>query len=179
MKIVETKFKDCFIIEPSVFNDKRGAFFEAYNKTKFEELTNKEINFVQDNQSFSKKGVLRGLHYQIGEFAQAKLVRVLQGEVLDVIVDLRKDASTYGQKLITLLSSENNKQLYIPRGFAHGFVVLSNTASFLYKCDNIYCKEAERGIVYNDKTLAIDWKLEESALIISEKDLELPTFKEM
>ena len=166
-------------MEPSIFEDERGAFFEAFNKAKFEKQTNQKINFVQDNQSFSKRGVLRGLHYQIGAHAQAKLVRVLHGKVLDVIVDLRKDSATYGEKLVTVLSESNNKQLFIPRGFAHGFVVLSKSASFFYKCDNLYNKEAERGIIYNDKTLNIDWELAIDALIISKKDLLLPTFKEI
>ena len=172
----ETKLKGCFIIEPSVYEDERGFFFESYNQKRFNDLINDEVNFVQDNQSFSSKGVIRALHYQLGEHAQAKLVRVLQGKVLDVAVDLRKDSPTFKQHISIELSAENKKQLFIPRGFAHGFVVLSDTAHFFYKCDNFYNKEAEGGIIYNDKTLNIDWILKEDELIISDKDKMLPRF---
>ncbi len=173
----ETKLKGCFVLEPSVFEDKRGYFFESYNQNKFNELIEQEVNFVQDNQSFSTKGVLRALHYQVGDHAQAKLVRVLQGRVLDVAVDLRKDSITYKEHVAVELSEDNKKQLFIPRGFAHGFVVLSDTASFFYKCDNFYNKEAEGGIIYNDPELKIDWKLDDKELLVSEKDAILPTFK--
>ncbi|GAA4279522.1 dTDP-4-dehydrorhamnose 3,5-epimerase [Aquimarina mytili] len=173
----ETKLKGCFVLEPSVFEDKRGYFFESYNQKKFDELIGQKVNFVQDNQSFSTKGVIRALHYQIGEHAQAKLVRVLQGRVLDVAVDLRKDSPTFKEHVAIELSEENKKQLYIPRGFAHGFVVLSDTASFFYKCDNFYNKEAEGGIIYNDPELKINWKLDTKELIVSEKDAILPMFK--
>ncbi|PCI07147.1 MAG: dTDP-4-dehydrorhamnose 3,5-epimerase [Flavobacteriaceae bacterium] len=178
MKVTETKLKGCFIIEPTIFGDERGYFFESFNKDKFKELTGVEIEFVQDNESYSTKGVLRGLHFQKGEFAQAKLVRVSQGAVLDIAVDIRKDSSTFGQYFSLELSAENKKQLFIPRGFAHGFIVLSDTVTFLYKCDNLYNKESEGGIIYNDPSLNIDWKLPKSEFIISEKDTILPTLSE-
>ncbi len=173
----ETKLKGCFIIEPAIFKDERGYFFESFNQNKFNELIAQEVDFVQDNQSFSTKGVLRALHYQLGEHAQAKLVRVVQGKVLDVAVDLRKDSPTFKEHVAVELSEDNKKQLYIPRGFAHGFVVLSDTASFFYKCDNFYNKEAEGGIIYSDQDLKIDWKLSNKDLIVSEKDAILPTFR--
>ena len=178
MKAIETKLKGCFILEPTIFGDERGYFFESFNKEKFTELIGEEVNFVQDNQSFSSKGVLRGLHYQTGEYSQAKLVRVLQGAVLDVVVDLRKDSPTFGEHTSIELSLENQKQLFFPRGFAHGFIVLSETATFFYKCDNFYNKESEGGIIYNDPTLNIDWKLPQNELIISEKDTILPTLEQ-
>jgi dTDP-4-dehydrorhamnose 3,5-epimerase len=140
-------------------------------------LIGDEVNFVQDNESASTKGVLRGLHYQTGTHAQAKLVRVIEGVVLDVVVDLRKDSKTYGEQFSIELSASNKKQLFVPRGFAHGFIVLSDTATFSYKCDNYYNKASEGGIIYNDKYLNIDWQLPESQFIISEKDLVLPTFE--
>jgi len=177
MKVTETKLKGCFIIEPPIFKDTRGYFFESFNAEKFNHETALEVNFVQDNQSYSTYGVLRALHYQTGNFAQAKLVRVLSGKVLDVAVDLRQDSPTFGQHIALELSSENKKQLFIPRGFGHGFVVLSPTAEFFYKCDNFYNKEAEGGIIYNDQTLNIDWKLPENQLIISSKDADLPTIQ--
>lgn len=175
----ETILKGCFILEPKVFNDSRGYFFESFNQNTFNNLINQQVSFVQDNESFSSKGVLRGLHYQKGDFAQAKLVRVIQGEVLDVAVDLRKESATYGQHVSVNLSGENKKQLFVPRGFAHGFVVLSDTALFSYKCDNFYNKSAEGGIIYNDKDLNIDWELNETEFIVSDKDLLLPTLKEI
>ena len=178
MVALETKLKDCYILEPTVFGDSRGYFFESYNKQTFDNLINQNVNFVQDNESFSSRGVLRGLHSQKGEFAQAKLVRVTQGEVLDVAVDFRKDSPTYLQHVSVKLSSENKKQLFVPRGFLHGFVVLSKTAVFNYKCDNLYNKEAEEGIIYNDLDLNIDWLLNEEELMISEKDKVLPTIKQ-
>uniref|UniRef100_UPI001491C6E8 dTDP-4-dehydrorhamnose 3,5-epimerase n=1 Tax=Flavobacteriaceae TaxID=49546 RepID=UPI001491C6E8 len=150
MKVTETKLKSCFILEPKVFEDERGYFYESFNHKAFCEAIGQEVNFVQDNQSFSKKGVLRGLHFQKGEHAQAKLVRVLEGCVLDVAVDLRIDSETYGQHVSIELSHDNKKQLFIPRGFAHGFVVLSESAHFFYKCDNYYNKESEGGINYKD-----------------------------
>ena len=178
MVALETKLKDCYILEPTVFGDSRGYFFESYNKQIFDNLINQNVNFVQDNESFSSRGVLRGLHSQKGEFAQAKLVRVTQGEVLDVAVDFRKDSPTYMQHVSVKLSSENKKQLYVPRGFLHGFVVLSEIAVFNYKCDNLYNKEAEEGIIYNDSDLNIDWLLNEDELLISDKDKVLPTIKQ-
>ena len=178
MKISKTNIKDCYELEPNVFKDQRGYFFESFNQKRFEELTGLDINFVQDNQSLSSKGVLRGLHYQIGDSAQAKLVRVLQGKVMDVTVDIRKDSPTYGEVFTIILSDENNKQVFIPRGCAHGFITLSDTAIFFYKCDNYYDPKTESGIIYNDKDLNIDWILPEEELIISEKDLLLPKFKD-
>jgi dTDP-4-dehydrorhamnose 3,5-epimerase len=175
MKVTETNLKGCFIIEPKVFKDERGYFFESYNAQKFNEAIGQKVLFVQDNQSFSTKGVIRALHYQIGVHAQAKLVRVLSGRVLDVAVDLRKDSPTFGEHVSIELSAENQKQLFIPRGFAHGFSVLSETAEFFYKCDNFYNKAAEGGIIYNDATLNIDWKIDKSDIEVSEKDLVLPT----
>ena len=151
---------------------------ESFNENTFQNGIGQQVHFVQDNQSFSSRGVLRGLHYQTGEHAQAKLVRVLQGEVLDVAVDIRPESATFGQHVAVLLSAENQKQLFVPRGFAHGFVVLSETATFFYKCDNFYNKESEGGIIYNDDSMKIDWQLPENELLISEKDLVLPLLKE-
>ncbi|MES2485608.1 MAG: dTDP-4-dehydrorhamnose 3,5-epimerase [Bacteroidota bacterium] len=179
MTVTETKLPGCLIIEPKVFNDERGYFFESYNQKKFNDATGLNVNFVQDNQSFSTYGVVRGLHYQAGEAAQAKLVRVITGKVLDVAVDLRKESATYGQYVAVELSAENKKQLFVPRGFAHGFVVLSAEAEFFYKCDNFYSKEFERGILYNDTTLNIDWVLKSSELKASAKDIDLPLFIEL
>lgn len=173
----ETKLKGCFIIEPKIIKDERGYFMESYNEKKFNQGIGQEVTFVQDNQSFSTKGVLRGLHYQCGEHAQAKLVRVLQGEVLDVAVDLRPDSETFGQYEAVLLSAENQTQFFVPRGFAHGFLVLSETATFFYKCDNFYNAASEGGILYNDETVNINWNFPTSELIISEKDQRLPNLK--
>jgi dTDP-4-dehydrorhamnose 3,5-epimerase len=173
MKVTETKLKGCFIIEPKVFKDSRGYFFETFNQPKFEELTGQSGHFVQDNQSSSTYGVIRGLHFQKGEYAQAKLVRVIEGRVLDVAVDIREGSETYGQWASVELSAENNLQFYVPRGFAHGFSVLSETAVFAYKCDNTYNKESEGGIAYNDPSLGIDWGIPEEARSLSEKDLAL------
>lgn len=174
MKFTETKLKGCFVIEPKVISDERGYFMESFNERTFQNGINQQVHFVQDNQSFSTKGVLRGLHYQTGENAQAKLVRVLQGEVLDVAVDIRPESKTYGQHVAILLSGENQTQFFVPRGFAHGFLVLSETATFFYKCDNFYNKESEGGILYNDPEINIDWQFEIENLIISEKDQFLP-----
>lgn len=177
MNFIETNLKGCFIIEPKVFHDDRGYFMESFNQNTFNQGVGQEVNFVQDNQSYSSKGVLRGLHYQCGEHAQAKLVRVLEGEVLDIAVDLRPDSETFGQSYSILLSAENKKQFYIPRGFAHGFIVLSEKATFFYKCDNFYNKESEGGLIYNDPALAIDWGMPDTEFIISEKDKVLPTLE--
>lgn len=177
MKAVPTILNQCFVIEPTVFNDSRGYFFESFNQETFNTLIGQSVTFVQDNESYSTKGVLRGLHFQNGEWAQAKLVRVVKGRVLDVAVDIRKESPTYGQHFSIELTEDNKKQLFVPRGFAHGFVVLSDTAIFSYKCDNYYNKASEGGIMYNDATLNIDWKLPIEALIISEKDTVLPTFE--
>lgn len=175
MIIEKTTINDLLLINPSIFKDERGYFFEAYNKSKFKE-NGINYNFIQDNQSFSKRGVIRGLHLQINPFAQAKLVRVLEGEILDVAVDLRKKSPTFGQHFSVMLSAENKKQLMIPHGFAHGFSVLSETASVLYKVDQVYDKESERGIRYDDPILAIDWQVNPDEVIVSEKDLLLPGF---
>lgn len=177
MKITKTNLDGCLVLEPTVFNDDRGYFFESFNVNRFNEAVGHKINFVQDNQSFSSKGVVRALHYQLGDYAQAKLVRVLSGVVLDVAVDLRESSKTFGKHFSIELSAENKKQLFIPRGFAHGFSVLSDTAEFFYKCDNYYNKQAEGGIIYSDPTLNIDWKLSKEKIKVSEKDLELPTLK--
>lgn len=173
MKLLNTRLAGCFIIEPTVFVDERGYFFESFNEKKFSELAGFAVHFVQDNQSYSTHGVLRGLHFQAGEHAQAKLVQTAKGEVLDVAVDLRPGSPTYGEYESVLLSAENKKMFFIPRGFAHGFAVLSDEAVFQYKCDNYYNKQAESGIHYADPQLAIDWKIPADDLIISEKDREL------
>ncbi len=177
MTFKETKLKGCFILENKIIKDERGYFMESFNEKTFQEGVDQKVTFVQDNQSFSTKGVLRGLHYQCGEHAQAKLVRVLQGEVLDVAVDLRPNSKTYGQYEAVLLSAENQKQFFIPRGFAHGFLVLSETATFFYKCDNFYNKESEGGLIYNDQTVNINWNFPLNELIISEKDQILPNLE--
>jgi dTDP-4-dehydrorhamnose 3,5-epimerase len=177
MNFISTKLEGCFVIEPKIIQDSRGYFMETFNENVFQNEIGKKIVFVQDNQSFSSKGVLRGFHYQTGDHAQAKLVRVLQGEVLDVAVDIRPNSSTYGHYVSELLSGENQKQFFIPRGFAHGFLVLSETATFFYKCDNFYNKESEGGIIYNDPALNIDWQFPIHEMIISEKDQNLPTFE--
>ena len=174
MNIKVTPLDGCIIIEPQIFRDERGFFFESFNQKKFQDLSGHNTAFVQDNQSYSTKGVLRGLHLQKGESAQAKLVRVVKGEVLDVAVDLRSGSKTYGKHFGVRLSENNNLQFFIPRGFAHGFVVLSDDAIFEYKCDNYYDKAAEGGIHYADPNLAIDWILPADQLIVSSKDAELP-----
>ncbi|MCF7566769.1 dTDP-4-dehydrorhamnose 3,5-epimerase [Sabulilitoribacter arenilitoris] len=177
MTVEETNLKDCFVIIPNVIKDNRGYFFESFNKAQFETKTGIVANFIQDNQSQSSKGVLRGLHFQVGTFSQAKLVRVIQGKVLDVCVDLRKKSPTFGKHFSLILDAVEHKQLYIPKGFAHGFLVLENDTIFSYKCDNYYNKHSERGIIYNDKALDIDWGFPEEDLILSEKDKRLPTLR--
>jgi dTDP-4-dehydrorhamnose 3,5-epimerase len=174
MHVEETPLKDCVIIKDTVYQDERGYFFESFNQQKFFNLTGLTVNFVQDNQSHSTKGVLRGIHFQKGEHAQAKLVRVLCGEVLDVAVDLRKSSPTFGQYFSMILSENNHTQLFVPRGFGHGFVVLSDTADFFYKCDNFYNKAAEAGIRYDDPGININWQLKNEELIVSSKDAVLP-----
>lgn len=179
MKIIKTEIPDVLIIKPDVYRDNRGYFFEVWNENEFKKagITN---HWIQDNESKSSYLTIRGLHYQEPPYTQAKLVRVIKGTVIDVAVDIRKDSPTYGKHVAVELSHINKKQLYIPRGFAHGFIVRSNQAIFCYKCDNIYMPSAERGIKYNDKTLAIDWGVEginEEVLPISDKDKKLPTFK--
>jgi dTDP-4-dehydrorhamnose 3,5-epimerase len=177
MKVEATKLKDCFIIHDTIFTDDRGYFFESYNQEKFQTLTGIAINFIQDNQSKSTRGVLRGLHFQQGLHAQAKLVRVLEGKVLDVVVDIRKQSPTFGQHVAVELSDDNHTQLFVPRGFAHGFVVLSAEATFFYKCDNFYNKASEGGIIYNDEAIGIDWQINPSEIILSDKDIQLPTLQ--
>lgn len=178
MKIKETPLKDCYIIEPTIFEDERGYFFEKYNEKKFEELTGMNGHFVQDNISKSSYGVIRGIHLQKGEHAQAKLVSCLEGRVWDVAVDLRKDSPTFGKWFGIELTAENKTQLYVPRGFGHGFSVLSETAVFAYKCDNFYNKESEAGVIYNDPQLNIDWIIPVQDAILSEKDQVLPAFNQ-
>ena len=173
MPFEKTKIPGLLIFEPVVFDDNRGFFFESYNQKIFAN-EGIPVNWVQDNQSFSTFGVIRGLHYQLPPFAQAKLVRVLRGKILDVVVDIRTGSPTYGQVFSKKLSAKNKMQLYIPAGCAHGFSVLSEKAEVLYKCDNFYSKEHEAGIIYNDPVLNIDWQIPHEAQIISEKDLQFP-----
>lgn len=175
MKFIETKIKDLKIIEPSFFEDKRGYFLESYNQNEFDKIISK-VSFVQDNESKSSKGILRGLHFQKPPFDQAKLVRCIEGKVLDVAVDLRNRSKTYGQHLAIELSNENKRQLFVPRGFAHGFLVLSESAIFAYKVDNIYAPKYDAGIKWNDRELNIDWGIEHNKVIVSEKDSVLPYF---
>lgn len=177
MTVTPTPLEGCFVIEPKVITDDRGYFMESFNESRFTAETGQNVHFVQDNQSYSSRGVLRGLHYQTGDHAQAKLVRVLQGDVLDIAIDIRPGSETFGKHFSVILSSENQKQLFIPRGFAHGFLVLSETATFFYKCDNFYNKESEGGIIYNDPALRIDWNMTADELIISDKDKVLPTLQ--
>ncbi len=179
MKVEQTILKDCFIIHDTVIEDQRGYFFESFNQQKFQVQTGLNISFVQDNQSKSTKGVLRGMHYQLGEHAQVKLVRVIEGAVLDIAVDIRPNSSSFGKSFALELTATNKKQLFVPRGFAHGFVVLSDTATFFYKCDNFYNKASEGGFIYNDTTLNLDWQLPSSEIILSDKDKVLPSFNEV
>ena len=178
MKFSKTKISDVYIIEPSVFGDDRGYFLESFNLDKFEENVY-PIKFVQDNESKSSKGVLRGLHFQKPPFDQAKLVRCIEGRVMDVAVDIRKGSPTYGKHVAIELSSENKRQLFVPRGFAHGFSVLSDTAVFAYKVDNRYAPESDSGIRYDDKELNIDWGLNKEKIQLSEKDKNLSFFKDL
>ncbi|RFM26658.1 dTDP-4-dehydrorhamnose 3,5-epimerase [Deminuibacter soli] len=178
MKVEQTALEGCFIIHDTVFPDSRGYFFESFNQQKFADLTGHTIPFVQDNQSHSSRGVLRGLHFQKGDAAQSKLVRVLKGKVLDVAVDLRPGSATFGKHVAVELSEDSHTQLFVPRGFAHGFAVLSAEATFFYKCDNFYNKPAEGGIIYNDASININWQLAQDEILLSDKDLLLPTLKE-
>ena len=176
MNYIQTEIDGVWLIEPKVFSDERGYFMEAFKQEEFEANIG-PVNFVQDNESKSSFGVLRGLHYQKGEYSQAKLVRVIKGEVLDVAVDLRKSSPTFGKHVSVLLSEENKRQFFIPRGFAHGFAVLSEEAIFTYKVDNKYTPQAEASILYNDSTLGIDWPLTDSQMVLSSKDREGTAFK--
>lgn len=173
MQINKTGFEGLIIIEPRIFKDSRGYFYESYNESNFQSAS-LNYKFVQDNQSKSSYGVVRGLHYQTEPYAQTKLIRVLQGKIMDVAVDIRHGSTTFGKYYGVELSDENHLQLLVPQGFAHGFSVISKTAVILYKCDNFYYPQSERGIVYNDKTLNIDWKLRAGEIIVSEKDKVLP-----
>ncbi len=175
---IDTNMAGLKIFEPKIYQDDRGSFFESYNKNLFTEA-GIICNFVQDNQSISTYGVLRGLHFQTGEHAQAKLVRVIQGNILDVVVDLRLNSKTFGQSFSIELSSINNKQLFIPRGFAHGFIVLSKTALFSYKCDNFYNKSAESGIRYNDPELSINWGLPAADIIVNHRDASFDSLEDL
>ncbi|MBD3905470.1 dTDP-4-dehydrorhamnose 3,5-epimerase [Chryseobacterium sp. Ch-15] len=177
MKAIETKLKGCFILEPNIIEDSRGYFFESYNENKLEEILGFKPIFVQDNQSNSSYGVIRGLHMQTGEYAQAKLVRVLEGDVIDVAVDVRAGSETYGQSIAVRLSADNKRQLFIPRGFLHGFSVISEKATFFYKCDNSYNKASEDGVNPLDEEIIIDWQIPAGKMIISEKDQYAQSFK--
>ncbi|MDR1582236.1 MAG: dTDP-4-dehydrorhamnose 3,5-epimerase [Prevotellaceae bacterium] len=176
MEFEEFFIKGVFLLKPKVFGDVRGYFVESFNKKEFEKNIG-EVNFVQDNESKSSAGVLRGLHFQRGEYAQAKLVRVIKGAVLDVVVDIRSNSPTFGKHCAVELTEENKLQIFLPRGMAHGFVVLEDDTIFAYKVDNIYSPENESGILYNDPYLAIDWRLPEPSLILSEKDKKLPLLR--
>jgi len=175
--MIKTTIKGLFILEPNVFADSRGYFYESYNKKKLEDLIGKQYNFVQDNESKSSYGVIRGLHYQLAPYSQTKIVRVLEGRVYDVAVDLRKNSTTFGEWVGVELTGENKKQFLIPKEFAHGFSVLSNTAVFEYKCDEYYHSEAEAGIIYHDPSFGIDWKIPEKDAKLSEKDKLLPELR--
>ena len=175
-KVISKVDNGVILIEPAVFGDNRGYFMETYNRADLAEI-GITCDFIQDNESMSGFGVVRGLHYQAVPYTQAKLVRVINGKVLDVAVDMRKDSADFGKVFCAELSGENHRQFYIPRGFAHGFAVLSETAQFAYKCDNIYHPASERGVAFNDPELAIDWQLPEEKMILSPKDLKHPSFK--
>ena len=177
MKFELTPLADCYKISPTIFEDNRGHFFESYNHKLFAEATGLSTNFIQDNQSRSSNGVLRGLHLQLGDAAQAKLVRAIEGDILDVVVDLRPESSSFKQHYCCILSAENKTQLFVPKGFAHGFMVLSDFATIHYKADNYYTPSSESGLIYNDKDLAIDWRLKDEEVSTSAKDLLLPTLK--
>ena len=177
MPFIETKIPGVIIFEPKVWGDDRGYFYEAYNASTFK-AGGIDCDFVQDNQARSTFGVLRGLHYQLEPYAQAKLVRVIEGEVLDVAVDIREGSPTYGQHVSVVLSAENKRQFFVPRGFAHGYLVLSETAEFFYKCDNFYAKENEGALHYGDPALGIDWKIDPSKILLSDKDKLSPKLGE-
>ena len=177
MEYKQTDIEGVYILEPRVFNDARGYFMEAWKRQEFEEHIGK-VDFIQDNESKSSRGVLRGLHYQKGDFSQAKLVRVIKGRVLDVAVDIRRSSATYGKHVMVELSEENKRQFFIPRGFAHGFLVLSDEAIFTYKVDNVYAPQAEAGIRWNDPALGIEWPIDPAEVLTSEKDLKQPLLKD-
>ena len=179
MEAQETHLKGCFVLTPRLHHDDRGSFFESYKKNDFEKAIGQSIDFVQDNHSVSNKGVLRGLHFQTGDFVQAKLLRVVKGSVLDVCVDIRPNSETFGKHFSIVLDSIDHKQLFIPRGFAHGFLVLEDDTIFNYKCDNYYSKNHESGLLYNDTSINIDWTFPMNNIILSEKDKALPTFESL
>lgn len=177
MPFIKTEFPGLLVFEPKVFQDNRGYFFESYNKKTFSDH-GIDIDFVQDNQARSSYGVVRGLHYQLEPHAQTKLLRVLSGEIIDAVVDIRKNSPTYGKAYTILLSAENKKQLLVPKGFAHGYSVISETAEVYYKCDDFYYKENEGGISWKDSSLQIDWQLTDDKIVVSEKDSQLPLLKD-
>ena len=179
MNVIRTDIEGVFVIEPQVFDDERGYFFESFNAERFRALTGIEVTFVQDNESHSKRGVLRGLHFQREPHAQAKLVRVVQGRVLDVAVDIRPESPTFGKYVMTELSGENHRQMFIPKGFAHGYVVLEDNTVFQYKCDEYYHPEYEGGIAWNDPQIGIEWVVPESEIILSDKDRKHPILSEL
>ncbi|WP_324720215.1 dTDP-4-dehydrorhamnose 3,5-epimerase [Salinimicrobium sp. HB62] len=179
LELEQTPLKDCFLLKPSVFRDHRGTFLESFSQRRFEEVTGLQIDFVQDNQSSSKKGVLRGLHFQKGKYAQSKLVRTVVGKVLDVVVDLRPHSPTFKKSFKAVLSDENHHQLFVPAGFAHGFLTLSEVSVFAYKCDRYFHKDADAGVFFNDAEFKIDWEYPVEDLILSEKDKNLPLFKDL
>ena len=178
MQVIKTALEGVLIIEPRIFKDARGYFFESYNKKAFDEAIGHKVDFVQDNESMSSRGVMRGLHFQLPPYTQAKLVRCVRGRVLDVAVDLRKGSPTYGRHVAVELSEENHRQFFVPRGFAHGFAVLSDVAVFQYKCDNYYAPEADGGISIADDSLGIDWQLDPSEALLSDKDMRHPLLKD-
>ncbi|AVR44851.1 dTDP-4-dehydrorhamnose 3,5-epimerase [Christiangramia fulva] len=179
MKVEKTPLKDCYLIKPTIFEDQRGIFLETYHRKRLAETTGIDNEFVQDNQSISRYGVLRGLHYQTGDFAQTKIVRVIYGKVVDVVVDLRRDSPTFKKTYSAILDDQNLYQLFVPKGFAHGFLTLSEKSVFAYKCDHYYQPGSEAGIIFNDPDLNIDWNFPEAEMIISEKDRKQPTLKEV
>ncbi len=179
MNIIPTLLAGCVVIEPRVFADERGYFFESFNAEAFAQETGHQLAFVQDNESYSRYGTIRGLHAQKGEAAQAKLVRVLSGRVLDVVVDARPESASFGQHVAVELTADNKRQLLVPRGCLHGFSVLSESATFFYKCDNYYDKSAEIGVSYKDPVLGIDWRIPTGEEVVSEKDQQLPLFNEI
>ena len=178
MQVIKTALEGVLIIEPRIFKDARGYFFESYNKKAFDEAIGRKVDFVQDNESMSSRGVMRGLHFQRPPYTQAKLVRCVRGRVLDVAVDLRKGSPTYGRHVAVELSEDNHRQFFVPRGFAHGFAVLSDVAVFQYKCDNYYAPEADGGISIADESLGIDWQLDPSEALLSDKDMKHPLLKD-
>lgn len=179
MKAKKTSIEGCYILKPNLYEDNRGVFFESYNQSIFENIIGRKIRFVQDNISISHKGVLRGLHFQKGIYAQAKLIQVLKGKVLDVVVDIRKGSPTFGEHFKMSISAKNRKSIFIPKGIAHGFIALTDEVIFSYKCDSFYNPKAEGGILFNDPELCIDWEVGEEELILSEKDLNLPLLKDL